>query len=171
MNIPIDELITEFKCGRGYNDKKVCSAILATLERIKAAEAGLPVEPDIKWIHKFINCVPFGADAPVSDIQRAHKVIESLRAYAKKAEEERDIAVEMHENEFRKLKLAEAENAALREDAERYQWLRDVENQGAKNADGRGILVTDDRPSDVPRYLGPLFGLSLDAAIDQARAK
>lgn len=33
---------------------------------------------DVTWLHRFINCVPFGADAPVEDIARAHSVVERL---------------------------------------------------------------------------------------------
>jgi hypothetical protein len=30
-------------------------------------------------LHKFINCVPFGADAPQEDIQRAHDIVAALK--------------------------------------------------------------------------------------------
>ena len=110
MNILIDEQIQaqQYLIEKLDNDDglRMANAILATLESIKAAEAGLPVESDIKWIHKFINCVPFGADAPVSDIQRAHKVIESLHAYAVQMRAERDEANSEWESERRDLKHA-----------------------------------------------------------------
>ena len=35
---------------------------------------------DIEWLHRFINCVPFGADAPRSDIDRAHAIVATLAA-------------------------------------------------------------------------------------------
>lgn len=35
---------------------------------------------DIAWLHKFINCTPFGENAPQSDIRRAHVIVESLKA-------------------------------------------------------------------------------------------
>ena len=55
-------------------------------------------------------------------------------------------------------------------DAERYRWLRDRPNQGAKSADGYGILCVTDQPNNIPRYLGPFCGEQLDAAIDAAMA-
>jgi len=66
------------------------------------------------------------------------------------------------------LEKAEAENAALRKDAERYRWLRDTHKQGAKNPHGEGIVVVTDRPSKEPRYIGPLGWELLDTAIDAA---
>ena len=33
---------------------------------------------DLEWLHRFINCTPFGADAPASDIQRAHEIVSAL---------------------------------------------------------------------------------------------
>jgi hypothetical protein len=33
---------------------------------------------DVEWLHNFINCVPFGADAPVEHIQRAHEIVNDL---------------------------------------------------------------------------------------------
>ena len=53
-------------------------------------------------------------------------------------------------------------------DAARYRWLRDRPNQGAKSADGYGILCVTDQPNNIPRYLGPFCGEQLDAAIDAA---
>jgi len=41
---------------------------------------GEPVASDVDWLHKFINCTPFGADAPAEDIQRAHRIVDSLVA-------------------------------------------------------------------------------------------
>ena len=71
----------------------------------------------------------------------------------------------------RELQKAEAENAALRKDAERYRWLRDTHKQGAKNPHGEGIVVVTDRPSKEPRYIGPLGWELLDTAIDAAMGK
>jgi len=53
-------------------------------------------------------------------------------------------------------------------DAARYRWLRTIGNQGAKERDGSGPLVVVDSPSKTPRYIGPLWGDDLDAAIDAA---
>ena len=66
---------------------------------------------------------------------------------------------------------AEADNVALRKDAERYRWLRDTHKQGAKNPHGEGIVVVTDRPSKEPRYIGPLGWELLDTAIDAAMGK
>jgi len=33
---------------------------------------------DVVWLHKFVNCVPFGADATQSDINRAHQIVDAL---------------------------------------------------------------------------------------------
>lgn len=55
------------------------------------------------------------------------------------------------------------------QDAARYRWLRNLQGQGAKSADGYGVLVVTDHPDKIPRYLGPLCGEQLDAAIDAAR--
>lgn len=41
---------------------------------------GEPVAGDVEWLHKFINCTPFGADAPAEDMQRAHRIVDSLYA-------------------------------------------------------------------------------------------
>lgn len=43
---------------------------------------------DVAWLHRFINCVPFGADAPVSAILRARDIVDSLRSELAKAREE-----------------------------------------------------------------------------------
>ena len=59
-------------------------------------------------------------------------------------------------------------NEAEQRDAARYRWLRALEHQGAQRPDGEGPLVVTDRPTLVPRYLGPLFGDALDKAIDAA---
>jgi hypothetical protein len=57
--------------------------------------------------------------------------------------------------------------AACQRDAERYRWLRDVQNQGARSKDGSGLIVCADRPNaEFARYIGPVFGPNLDAAID-----
>jgi len=53
----------------------------------------------------------------------------------------------------------------------RYQWLRDIANQGAQRVGGKGILVVTDSPSEIPRYVGPIFGKILDASIDKALAE
>lgn len=53
------------------------------LAEMRAAEsAQAPVAREVEWLHKFINCVPFGEHAPASDIQRAHEVVNSLSAQA-----------------------------------------------------------------------------------------
>lgn len=66
---------------------------------------------------------------------------------------------------------AEAERDALKEDAERYRWLRNSHNQGANSPIGEGIVVVAERPNKEPRYIGPLAWQLLDAAIDAARKK
>ena len=67
---------------------------------------------------------------------------------------------------------AQAKEAnALREDAERYRWLRKIENQGAKGPTSEGLIVACDAPASVPRYIAPLAGDSLDAALDAAIAR
>ena len=33
---------------------------------------------DVTWLHRFINCTPFGADAPTEDIARAQRIVERL---------------------------------------------------------------------------------------------
>jgi len=33
---------------------------------------------EVAWLRKFINCVPFGADCPTSDIDRAHSIVTTL---------------------------------------------------------------------------------------------
>ena len=89
------------------------------LHSIRSAE--LPVEPDIQWLHKFINCVPFGAHAPVSDIKRAHQIIDALKAYALKEKERADLNLDNLNLTLSDLGLAymraekaESELAALR---------------------------------------------------------
>ena len=56
---------------------------------------------ELAWLHKFINCVPFGEGAPQSDIQRAHKIVERLAHEQQHDRIERDA-----------------------QDAKRYRWLR-----------------------------------------------
>ena len=34
--------------------------------------------PDIEWLHKFINCVPFGEHCPAEDMTRAHEIVNAL---------------------------------------------------------------------------------------------
>ena len=57
----------------------------ATVRKARAALSlpetqGEPVAGDVEWLHKFINCTPFGADAPAEDMQRAHRIVDSLYA-------------------------------------------------------------------------------------------
>jgi hypothetical protein len=69
------------------------------------------------------------------------------------------------------LQAAEARAVAAEQDARRYRWLRQAENQGARTKDGAGLIVCTDRPgAEFARYIGPIFGPNLDAAIDTARA-
>ena len=67
-----------------------------------------------------------------------------------------------------RLRQAEADLVKARVNEGRYRWLRDIANQGAKSADGEGLLVVTDSPSAMTRYVGPLSGQHLDAAIDRA---
>ncbi len=60
--------------------KYIAQAYASWNRRTPPIPACLPSEPDVAWLHKFINCVPFGADAPQSDIQRAHDIVEQQRA-------------------------------------------------------------------------------------------
>lgn len=63
-----------------------------------------------------------------------------------------------------------AECERYKKDAERYRWLRNSHNQGANSPTGEGIMVVTDRPAKTPRYIGPVWEGTLDAAIDQALA-
>lgn len=64
------------------------AALDATCEREEAERAALaakqprPSAEDVAWLRKFINCMPFGADAPQSDIDRAHAILASLEVGA-----------------------------------------------------------------------------------------
>ena len=35
-------------------------------------------EAEVIWLHRFINCVPFGEHAPASDLAKAHRIVEAL---------------------------------------------------------------------------------------------
>ena len=115
-------------------------AILATLERIKAAEAGLPVEPE--WLKVWRDTL---RKEGMGSAIISH--IDTLRAYAA---------------------LKEAENAALRKDAERYRWLADKVMACDYGDNNRGCVGWNIRHCKGPDWIA---GLSIDAAIDQARAK
>ncbi len=71
------------------------TAILASLKRLAAIDAVKVPEPvKIEYMHRFINCVPFGADCPPEDIARAHaiftEVIDPLQRETARADEYRD---------------------------------------------------------------------------------
>ena len=85
MNIPIDEqilFVKEFSKVNVYG-----AAILATLERVKAAEAGLPVEPEFFRNRRV---------ASVLEESRLFNYIDTLRAYAAQMKAERDDALANH---------------------------------------------------------------------------
>ena len=92
------------------------------------------------------------------------KLVEAREQAERRAEALDEICAQRFEEIAQLQQRAEA----MREDAERYRWLRDVP-QGAKSKDGSGPLVVVDSPSKIPRYVGPLAGKFLDAALDAAR--
>lgn len=55
---------------------------------------------------------------------------------------------------------------ALEDDAERYRWLRDR----SANQYEHPLVVSQTRTEYGMRYIGPLTGRSLDAAVDAARS-
>jgi Lar family restriction alleviation protein len=64
------------------------------------------------------------------------------------------------------MQAKKAEIAALKEDAERYRWLRD-HSVGQWE---RPIVVDQRKVLGRMQYIGPMMGHALDAAIDSARA-
>lgn len=54
-------------------------AKLATLHQMKSIQDAAGGLPDIQWLHKFVNCVPFGEHCPPKDITKAHEIIDTLR--------------------------------------------------------------------------------------------
>lgn len=55
---------------------------------------------------------------------------------------------------------------SLEDDAERYRWLRDR----SANQYEHPLVVSQTRTEHGMRYIGPLTGKSLDAAVDAARS-
>jgi len=53
-----------------------------------APASSVPLTEDVAWLHKFINCTPFGADAPAADIARAHKIVHDLALVGLRARDE-----------------------------------------------------------------------------------
>lgn len=209
MNIPIDEQIArqravirhcEGKSGINIDGDK---AILATLERVKATEAGLPVEPEFFRNRRV---------ASVLEESRLFNYIDTLRAYAVQKEAALQVAqqdsvdsdriieqqkgvIAYHEERAEKAEIelkiereyserlrkdcdehakwraaladklhdTEAENAALKLDAERYRWLKEQQRM----AYGDTAVINWNIGHDWQR----INSESLDAAIDQARAK
>jgi len=94
MNIPIDEQIArqravirhcEGKSGINIDGDK---AILATLERIKAADAGLPVEPDVV---KLLSEQDYEYNRKTNALIKRHaEQIDSLQFALQRAHTERD---------------------------------------------------------------------------------
>jgi hypothetical protein len=59
-------------------------ALRDALPQPTASEAG-----ELEWLHRFINCVPFGEHAPQADIDRAHRIVDALHASSPAAPEEK----------------------------------------------------------------------------------
>jgi len=144
----IDEQIEAAKALGGERG----AAILAALERIKQAEAGLPVEPEIVgWLehHKGgdnLNWERVDHEYAKADALIKKSDYDTLRAYAAQKE---------------------AENAALRKDAERYRWLR----THFRFANDSVREIWFDPNIDLAGAYGAHEPDELDAAIDQARTK
>lgn len=251
MNIPIDEHSCSYHCDRPECIKAQRDELRATLERVKAAEAGLPVEPETfkfaididtpvayvvlkddydtlrdyavqmkaeneKWqerVFEFDTCIQEVADElgaccggvdgdqadPLSTTQVLLKAICHIKQRAEKAEAiliqhycdyefkpTLEQAVELMLEERREKKATEAENAALRKDAERYRWLRD-QHEGKlpieMDADGFPMpqevaalaftVFYPDPTGDESLVVVPTGNLdeTIDAAIDSAGAE
>lgn len=52
-------------------------AITRAADQVKQDAVSVPMG-DVAWMRKFINCVPFGADCPSSDIERAHSIVTAM---------------------------------------------------------------------------------------------
>lgn len=65
------------------------------------------------------------------------------------------------------LRLKDRQVEHLSRDALRYQWLRNL----SVNQWQHPIVVSQERQDQGMRYVGPLIGESLDAAIDAAMGK
>ena len=52
----------------------------APLSEKQAGDATKVRKAEAAWLHKFINCTPFGEHAPQADIQRAHSIVALLAA-------------------------------------------------------------------------------------------
>jgi hypothetical protein len=55
-------------------------ALDAPLSEKQAGDATKVRKAEAAWLHKFINCTPFGEHAPQADIQRAHSIVALLAA-------------------------------------------------------------------------------------------
>lgn len=49
---------------------------------------------DVAWLHKFINCVPFGGHCPKADMDRAHQIVSNLVAALPKEEKPVDDSID-----------------------------------------------------------------------------
>jgi len=60
-----------------YSGVNPCNAPLSEKQ---AGDATKVRKAEVAWLHKFINCTPFGEHAPQADIQRAHSIVALLAA-------------------------------------------------------------------------------------------